>query len=223
MARRKAKGFGGTQNKYETIFEKVSKASEGEKKSLSWYKMQVKTLAATYKTDQDKLIRKEKRDKFDDTQDENLLRKTVKDGHLYFFEYQAKSKWLPYYDKFPLVYVLKDLGDEFYGVNLHYLKPKARVKVIQKLERGLIDVPRVIIHKYIKNHCKSLFLDLAINEWETSIFLPVEDFVITKGSGKIPYDRELVWEEIESKDQDRIKAQRVIKGYGKQSDKEMVK
>ena len=109
------------------------------------------------------------------------------------------------------------MGEEFYGANLHYIKPKERVKVIQKLERGLIDMPRSIVHKYIKNHCKSLFLDLAINEWETSIFLPVEDFVITKGSGKIPYDRELG----KKPPKDRIKAQRIIKGYGKQSDKEM--
>lgn len=222
MAKTKAKGFGGTQNKYITIFEKISEATEGEKKSLTWYKDAVKSLASTYKTDQDKLLKKERRDRYDEVQDENILRRTVKDGHLYFFEYQAKTKWLPYYDKFPLVYVIKDLGDAFYGANLHYLKPKKRVKVIQKLERGLIDMPRIIVHKYIKEHCKSLFLDLAIGEWETSIFLPVEDFVITKGSGKFPYDRELVWEDIESKDQDRIKAQRIIKGYGKQSDKEMV-
>ena len=65
-------------------------------------------------------------------------------------------------------------------------------------------------------------MDLAIDEWETSIFLPVEDFVITKGSGNIAYDKESVWDEISKKDQDRIKAKRIIKGYGKQSDKEMV-
>ena len=45
---------------------------------------------------------------------------------------------------------------------------------------------------------------------------------MTKGSGRLPYDRELVWKETETKYDDRIKAQRIIKGYGKQSDKEMV-
>jgi hypothetical protein len=221
MAKRKrAKGFGGTENKYETIFEKVSAATNGEKKSISWYKGKVKSLASTYETEPDRVLRQEKRDNNDNVQDENILRKTVKDGHLYFFEYKAKTKSLPYYDKFPLVYVIKDFPNEFYGANLHYLRPKARVKVIQKLERGLIDMPRSIIHKYIKTNCKSLFLDLTISEWQTSIFLPVEDFIITNGSGKVPYDRELVWEETDSKD--RLKAQRIIKGYGKQSDKEMV-
>jgi len=221
---KRAKGFGNTpeKNKYETIFEKVSKATKGEQKTLTWYKDKVRSLAGEYKKEPDKLQKKEKQDSKEETQDENILRKTVRVGHLYFFEYKAKMKYLPYYDQFPLVYVLKIDGDAFYGANLHYLKPKKRVKVIQKLERGLIDMPRGIIHKYINGHCKSLFLDLAISEWQTSILLPVEDFVRTRGSGKVPYDRDLVWEEIEEKESDRVKATRIIKGYGKQSDKDMV-
>ena len=222
MAKTKSKGFGGTANTYKTIFEKVSDATNGEKKSVSWYRDKVKSLASTYKTAPEKVLEIERRDRLDTKQDENILRTTVRDGHLYLFEYEAKTKSLPYYDKFPLVYVIKDFGNEFYGANLHYLRPKERVKVIQKLERGFIDLPKIIIHKYIKTHCKSPFLDLAIDEWETSIFLPVEDFVIEKGSGSIAYDKESVWNEIHKKDQDRIKAKRIIKGYGKQSDKEMV-
>ena len=221
MARRNTKGFG-SDNKYTTIFEKVSNATAGEKKSLAWYKGKVKQLAASYEETPEKMLRQEKRDARDLAQDENLLRKTVKEGHLYFFEYKAMSKWLPYYDKFPLVYVIKQDGEGFYGANLHYIKPKKRVKIIQKLERGLIDMPKTLVHKYLYNHCKSKFLDLAIEEWETSIFLPVEDFIMTKGSGRLPYDRELVWKETETKYDDRIKAQRIIKGYGKQSDKELV-
>ena len=222
MARRNAKGFG-TTNNYTTIFEKVSNATGGDKKTLSWYKRAVKDLASTYKATPEKLLRQEKRDARDQVQDENLLRMKVREGHLYFFEYKAMSKWLPYYDKFPLVYVIKQDGEGFYGANLHYITPKRRVKIIQKLQRGLIDMPKALVHKYLYNHCESQFLDLAIDEWETSIFLPVEDFIMTRGSGKLPYDRELVWKETESKYSDRIKAQRIIKGYGKQSDKEMVK
>lgn len=223
MARRNAKGFGNTSNKYTTIFEKVSDATEGDKKSLGWYKGKVKQLASTYEATPTKLLRQEKRDANDQVQDENLLRLKVREGHLYFFEYKAKSKWLPYYDRFPLVYVIKQDGEGFYGANLHYIRPKRRVKIIQKLERGMIDMPRTLVHKYLYNHCESKFLDLAIDEWETSIFLPVEDFIMTKGSGKLPYDKEYVWEETETKYNDRIKATRIIKGYGKQSDKEMVK
>ena len=138
MARKKAKGFG--SNNYTTIFEKVSDATGGDKKSLGWYKGKVKQLAATYEATPTKLIRQEKRDERDQVQDENLLRLKVREGHLYFFEYKAKSKWLPYYDKFPLVYVIKQDQEGFYGANLHYIKPKRRVKMVQKLEKGLIDI-----------------------------------------------------------------------------------
>ena len=220
MARRNTKGFG--TNNYTTIFEKVSDATGGDKKSLGWYKGKVKQLAATYEATPTKLIRQEKRDARDQVQDENLLRLKVREGHLYFFEYKAKSKWLPYYDKFPLVYVIKQDQEGFYGANLHYVKPKRRVKIVQKLEKGLIDMPRPLVHKYLYNNCESKFLDLAIDEWETSIFLPVEDFIMTRGTGKLPYDRELVWKETETKYNDRITAKRIIKGYGKQSDREMV-
>jgi hypothetical protein len=214
-----------TDKGYVTIFDKVTSATNGEKKSLSWYKNTVRSLSSEYKKEPDKIIKEERRDKNDpeEYEDENILRKKVVQGHLYFFEYEAKMKWLPYYDKFPLVYVIGTIGDAFYGANLHYLSPKKRVKVINKLKQGMIDLPRNIIHKYIIGHARSLYLDLASEEWETSILLPIEDFVTTKGTGKIPYDRELVWAETDKKYQDKLTAQRIIKGYGDKQSKEMAK
>ena len=76
MARRNTKGFG--TNNYTTIFEKVSDATGGEKKSLSWYKGKVKQLASTFVETPEKLIRQEKRDARDQVQDENLLRMKVR-------------------------------------------------------------------------------------------------------------------------------------------------
>ena len=40
-------------------------------------------------------------------QDANELRRYPVQGHLYMFEYKAKMSYLKYYDKFPLVYVIK--------------------------------------------------------------------------------------------------------------------
>ena len=79
-----AKGFG-TTNNYTIIFEKVSDATGGDKKTLSWYKSS-KDLASTYKATPEKLLRQEKRD--DQAQDENHYERT-REGHLYFFEYKA--------------------------------------------------------------------------------------------------------------------------------------
>ena len=165
-----------------------------------------KTTTSTFVETPEKLIRQEKRDARDQV---DRITSRKKRGSPY--RVQGNSKWLPYYDKFPLVYVIKQDGEGFYGANLHYIKPKRRVKIIQRLEKGLIDIPRTLVHKYLYNHCESKFLDLAIDEWETSIFLPVEDFIMTRGSGRLPYDRELVWKETETKYDDRIKAQRIIK------------
>lgn len=196
---------------YKTIFEKIVEKANGEERSLSWYQTTLGNITSDIK-----ILSDEHRDDSDqkEFQDENVMRHYVLPGHLYFFRYEAKMRWLPYYDRFPLVYVLKSIGeDHFYGANLHYVNPKNRVKVINSLNDGLVDIPKTIIHKYINDHVKSLFLDLASVEWETSILLPVEDFVTTRGSGKIPYKRTDVWKENDRNFNDRIKGKRIIKKY----------
>jgi len=212
-----------TSKGYVTLFEKVTKATGGEKHGLSWYKQTVNKFAAEYKREPDHLVRDERKDRNDPTayQDVNMLRRRAIIGHLYFFEYEAKMKYLPYYDRFPLVYVLKSTGDHIIGANLHYIEPKKRIPVINKLKDGKIDIPKICIHKYINDHVKSLFVDLASVEWETCILLPVEDFVTTSGSGKMPYNRQLVWNETNDKYSDRLKAQRIVKGYGSIESREM--
>ena len=144
---------------------------------------------------------------------------------MYMFEYKAKTKWLPYYDEFPLVYVIKATPQEFYGANLHYLTPKKRVMIVKRLLEGRIDIPRACVHKYLTNHIDGYLLDLAADEWDSAILLPIENFVRNvKGSaGKFPYTKELVWEETDEKYYERIKARRVIRSYGKRKDTEMVK
>ena len=143
------KGFGSsTENtsSYQTIFEKIKEQAGTEQRSLSWYKNTLNSIAGDYTTDN--FIVAEKRDSYDDEeeQDGNLLRTTVRQGHLYFFEYKAKSRWLPYYDKFPLAYVFKRDKDGFYAANFHYLQYRTRLKAMKKLQRGMIDIPRNIIH-----------------------------------------------------------------------------
>ena len=108
------KGFGSSTedtSSYQTIFEKIKDQAGTEQRSLSWYKNTLNSIAGDYTTDN--IVVAEKRDSYDDEgdQDGNVLRTTVRQGHLYFFEYKAKSKWLPYYDRFPLAYVFKRYKD----------------------------------------------------------------------------------------------------------------
>ena len=211
---------------YTTLFEKVTQLTGGQKQSFNWYKNAVKKSAMDYKKDPSKIIRDEKIDSRgnEEETDENILRRYAVSGHLYMFEYKAKTKWLPYYDTFPLVYVMKASPDEFWGVNLHYMAPKKRIMVIKKLMEGRIDVPKRCFHKYLTSQVDGMMLDLAAAEWDTAILLPIENFVRNvKGSaGKFSYTKELVWEETDDNYYDRIRGRRIIRGYGKQSDKEMV-
>jgi len=202
----------GKKEGYQTIFEKIKEKTKGEGKSLTWYKSTLKILSSSIKAEPSRMNEQEKFDSISAlvNQDQNVNRRRVFPGHLCFFEYKAETPDLPYYDKYPLLYVFKVSGGEFYGANLHYLEPKKRLIVVNKLERGQVDIPKIIIHKYLYKRCKSLFLDLAIQEWVTASALPVEDFVLMKGGGKIEYPKEYVWEEIDQHWNDRIKGTRIV-------------
>lgn len=214
-----------TKKNYKTIFEKVQEKTKGEEQTWQWYRQTVKSMALEFKQNPDHLQRDEKKDRYDDESesDDNRLRRFAKQGRLFMFEYKAKMKYLPYYDEFPLAYVLHATPEYFIGANLHYLHPKKRILVIDKLHQGRIDIPRVCIHKYILDHVDGFLLDLASDEWSTAIALPIEHFVKNVGGTLMPYKSSDVWAETNEKFGDRIKAKRIIKGYGKLSDIEEVK
>ena len=55
-------------------------------------------------------------------------------GKMYMFYYDAKTKdKLPYWDRFPLIFVIDVKPDRFWGVNLHYLPPLYRAKLMNAL------------------------------------------------------------------------------------------
>ena len=52
-------------------------------------------------------------------------------GQLYLFQYDAKWKdILPYWDMWPLIFPFDYAKNGFYGINLHYLPPNARIDLI---------------------------------------------------------------------------------------------
>ena len=210
---------------YKTLFERVSAKTGGEKKSLSWYRAAVKNEAAAYKKNFNKYILNERSDRVGavEEQDANQLRRYPVQGHLYMFEYKAKKRHLPYYDRFPLVYVLKATRSEFIGLNLHYLSPKKRIICTKKLMQGRIDIPKRCFHKYLQPHVDGLMLDLASSEWDTAILLPTEDFVKDINGRAFPINKEDVWEETNEQFYDKIRGQRIVKGYGTPQSREMAK
>ena len=212
---------------YETIFEKVKQAAGTEKKSYLWYRNTVRKLALRVDDNPERLIRDEIQDRMgaEEQEDDNQIRRYAVSGHMYIFEYKAKlANRLPYYDEFPLVYVIKATRNEFWGLNLHYMSPKSRAWVMKRLMDGRIAAPRNCFHKYLTRYVDGYFLDLAAAEWASAILLPIETFVRnTKGKpGKQSYPMEVVWDETNENFYDKIKARRVVRGYGKQQDRAMV-
>jgi hypothetical protein len=122
-------------------------------------------------------------------------------GKMYFYFYDPKLKdSLPYYDKFPLVIPIEQYQDGFLGLNLHYIHPKQRITLLDKLSETLnnskYDATTKIranyaylkaaskiyeatpcIKKYLYTHIQSRFLEISSNEWDIAALLPAENFV----------------------------------------------
>ena len=71
-------------------------------------------------------------------QDKNSLKDSTIIGKMYFYYYDPKTKEkLQYYDRFPLVIPVEEYKDGFLGLNLHYIHPKNRVILLDKLSETL--------------------------------------------------------------------------------------
>jgi hypothetical protein len=120
-------------------------------------------------------------------------------GSMQMFFYDPKTKeTLPYYDTFPLVVVVGPAEGGFYGLNLHYLPPLLRAKMLDALmevssSKKSDDAKFVITYKrlksiakmryyqpcfkhYLNKHVKSKFAEVPAPEWEIATFLPTAQF-----------------------------------------------
>jgi len=132
--------------------------------------------------------------------DRNNLKSSTIIGKMYFYYYDPKTKEkLQYYDRFPLVIPVEEYKDGFLGLNLHYIHPKNRVILLDKLSETLTNSQyddktkfrlsysflksaskafeaTPCIKRYLYNHVQSRFLQINADEWDIAALLPVEDF-----------------------------------------------
>ena len=132
--------------------------------------------------------------------DRDRMRATSFIGRMYFYFYDPKTKdTLPYYDKFPLVIPIEHYPDGFLGLNLHYISPKQRIILLDKLSSILTDhnydertrlrisyaylakastmfEATPCIKRYLFTHVQSRFLEITADEWDIAVMLPVESF-----------------------------------------------
>lgn len=121
-------------------------------------------------------------------------------GSMYFFVYDPKTKDdLPYYDGFPLIFIIETYKDGFLGINLHYLPPKARAMLMDALYSLASDKKydqntkltisyqilksaakfklfKPCVKRYLTSQCRSRFIQIMPSEWDIALFLPVANF-----------------------------------------------
>jgi hypothetical protein len=103
-------------------------------------------------------------------------------GNMYMYFYDPKHKdTLPYYDGFPLIIMMGPAKGGFYGLNLHYLPPTLRAKLLDViLGNDNAKIPQKYIapamKHYLFKHVKSRFALVDKPEWEIATFLPMADW-----------------------------------------------
>jgi hypothetical protein len=129
-------------------------------------------------------------------------------GRMYMFFYDPKHKeTLPYYDKFPLIFIVEKYNDGFLGINLHYLPHTYRARLMDalydierddrlradkklKLTYGVLKTAsrfkyfKPCVKRYLYSHVRSRFLYVPYEEWDISLMLPTERFS-KKGKAKV--------------------------------------
>ena len=105
-------------------------------------------------------------------------------GQLYFFTYSAQTKQ-PYYDMYPLSYVIEMTTGGFLGCNLHYVPLTQRDELAKSLlnnsAQGAVAVPRRTLHKYLYTGVRGQPYRIPNSEWSDVAQLPTEKFIDMRG------------------------------------------
>lgn len=158
-----------------------------------WYRKQAKSVSKSEVSDT-KIIRELKKDR-------GVSTTKAVPGSMFAFAYDAKHKaTLPYYDKFPLVFPIGPADGGFLGINMHYLPPILRAKLMDALydtvtnqkydETTRLNISYKVlsnaskykefkptIKHYLNKQVKSRLLYIAPSEWDIALFLPMANFV----------------------------------------------
>ena len=183
----------------ESFLSKVSDAVRGGtvgkevKRSAKWFQDKIKGLKGDLRnrfssTNAAKFYRES--EKISDA----VFQKRASLGDLFCYYYNPKyRKTLPYYDMFPMIMLLKAEKETFLGINFHYLRPKWRAilldRVTAKIGGGLPKWNKLrqirqiapTIKRYRYDHIMRKVIPIEEDEQEIAIFLPTERF---RKSGK---------------------------------------
>ena len=121
-------------------------------------------------------------------------------GQMFTYNYDPKTKEkLPYYDTFPLVMPIDLYDDGFLGLNIHYIPPYLRSRLLglirgtmrsTKLSResranityelikstAKFAIAKPAIKRYLSSHIQGKIVRVQPRDWENVIFLPMDNF-----------------------------------------------
>jgi hypothetical protein len=125
---------------------------------------------------------------------------SVKPGKMYMFSYDPKTKEkMPYYDVFPVIFMVGPAERGFFGINLHYIPPALRLNLMSALydtannnkfdDRTKLVISYQLLNNsakfkafepafkhYLTQHVKSRFIEVHASEWTIAAFLPTDKF-----------------------------------------------
>lgn len=158
--------------------------AEGAKSAINWFKDKITDITRKIKRDPNNIFTKDG---------------TPEIGQMYMFVYDPKYKaTLPFYDAYPLVFPIEFYGDGFLGINLHYLPPLARAKLLSNLKKlstntkfddttklnvsyELLRAHAVhfqgfenCVKRYLFAHVKSSFHQVSPYDWDKAVLLPLQ-------------------------------------------------
>lgn len=181
-----------------TLLQKLEKTSRDRniekftQQSYDWYKKKAKEIFGGAK------LRKKIVD--EQTKRGMSLDRNPGIGNMYTFIYDAKHKdTLPYWDAFPLVFMVHVDSKTFHALNLHYLSPRYRAVLLDrlidlsssskyttktklKLTYGLLKgaskykLFKPCYKQYLYSHLGSKLVKIPSQEWEAALFLPLANF-----------------------------------------------
>ena len=106
-------------------------------------------------------------------------------GQLFMFTYNPITQTLPFYDAYPLVYVIELKQDGFLGCNLHYVELRRRDELAKSLlnnsAQGAVAVPSRTLHKYRYSGVQGMIYKIPEKEWSGVAQLPTERFIDMRG------------------------------------------
>ena len=132
-------------------------------------------------------------------------------GHMYMYIYDAKYKnELPYWDACPVVFIVDKTENGWTALNLHYIHPQKRAKLLDALynytnnkkfdettklklsyallkEASGLKYFQPCFKRYLTSHLKSPFMEIPGSDWDICAFLPLANF--QKAHGNYVYAR----------------------------------